>query len=171
MLHCNTEKKTHTSVFRCLSPFKIGTDISLEQSVRADLSWKFEKHMEPIFFFIKSLRNFFWNKNLDFYGSYFQFLPWILFFWTYLESNAAVTIHLEDLAVTIYLFLKDKCICWWKISKCVFKYFGSMWSFFLYIFWWLSVTVCEKRHFYLFLYTVTLSRQNNLKGTLHIDSK
>ena len=59
MLHCNTEKKTHTSVFRCLSPFKIGTDISLEQSVRADLSWKFEKRMEPIFFFYKITQKFF----------------------------------------------------------------------------------------------------------------
>ena len=31
----------HTTVFRCLSPFKIGTNISLEKSVWADFSWKY----------------------------------------------------------------------------------------------------------------------------------
>ena len=40
----------------------------------------------------------------------FNFSLEIVFFWTYMESNAAVTLKSEDLAVTNYLFLKDVCI-------------------------------------------------------------
>ena len=34
-----------------------------------------------------------------------------LVFRTNMESNAAVTLQFEDLAVTNYVFLKDVCIC------------------------------------------------------------
>ena len=37
----------------------------------------------------------------------FNFSLEIGFFGTYIESNTAVTIHFEELAVTNYLFVKD----------------------------------------------------------------
>ena len=120
-------------------------------------------------FLTKSLRIFF-NGNLVFLRNLFSISPtWNWVFWTYMESNAAVRIHLEDLAVPNYLFLKDVFIFWWKISNCLVKYFASMWFFF--IFRRLSVTECEKGHFYPFLHTVILSQQNILKEKLHVDPK
>ena len=38
-----------------------------------------------------------------------------------MESNAAVTLHFEDLVDQNYLFLKDVCIRWWTISNCLEK--------------------------------------------------
>ena len=81
------------------------------------------------FFMTKPLRKKKFEKILDFCGSYFQFLLWNWVFWTNMESNAAVTLHFEDLAVQNYLFLKYVCICWWKISNCLQKHFWWMWSF------------------------------------------
>ena len=49
-----------------------------------------------------------------------------------MESNAAVTLHFEDLAVQNYLFLKDVCICWWKISNCFKKHYWWIWFFFFF---------------------------------------
>ena len=44
-------KNLPRTVFRCLSPFKIGIHISLEQSVWADLSWNpFQKRIASICF-------------------------------------------------------------------------------------------------------------------------
>ena len=64
------------------------------------------------------------SQNLDFCSSYFQLLLWWNWvFRTNMESNAAVTLHFENLAVQNYLFLKDMCICWWKISNCLTKAF------------------------------------------------
>ena len=46
-----------------------------------------------------------------------------------MESNAAVTIHFEDLAVTNFLFLKDMCIWLVKyLDQCevfLLKYFDD----------------------------------------------
>ena len=112
------------TVFRCLSPFKIGIHIYLEQSVWAELSWNpFWKRIASICFEPNhSGKKYFWK-------SYFQFLCWNCFFWTNMESNAAVTLHFEDIAVKNYLFLKDVRICWWKISNCSKKHFWWLWSF------------------------------------------
>ena len=105
------------TVFRCLSPFKIGIHISLEQSVWADFSWNpFQKCIASICFGPNHSGKKFGMDFFDFCESYFQFLPWNLIFRTYMESNAAVTLQFEDLAVIHYLFLKDVYICWWKSS-------------------------------------------------------
>ena len=77
----------------------------------------------------KSLRKKNLGRNLDFCKSYFLWPLWNWGFGTNMESNAAVTLHFEDLAVKNYLFLKYVCIRLWKISNCFFKYFWSMWSF------------------------------------------
>ena len=109
------------TVFRSLSPFKIGTNISLEQSVWADLSWNpFRKCIASICLWSNQPGNCFWMEILKCW-SYFQFLPWNWVFWTYMESNAAVTLYFKDLAVTNYLFLKDVCICWLEISNSLMK--------------------------------------------------
>ena len=57
----------------------------------------------------------FLRQNLDFCGSYFLWPLWNWGFGTNMESNAAVTLQFEHIAFTNYLFLKDLCICWWKI--------------------------------------------------------
>ena len=102
-------------------------------------------------FWTKPLRKKKFGRNLDFCGSYFQFLRWNWVFRTNMESNAAVTLHFEDLAVQNYLFLKVVCIRWWKITNCLIKPFWWMWSSSFKIFWRLSVTVCKKGHFLPFL--------------------
>ena len=71
----------------------------------------------------KSLRKKNLGQNLDFCKSYFLWPLWNWGFGTNMESNAAVTLHFEDLAVKNYLFLKYVCIRLWKISNCSFKYF------------------------------------------------
>ena len=164
-----TKELLQKTVFRCLSPFKIGINIYLEQSVWADLSWNpVRKRIASIW--TKSLRKKISGQNLDFSKSYFQFLRWNWVFRTNMKSNAAVTLHFEDLAVHDYLFLKDVCIFWWKISNCLKKHFRWMWTliFFIYIFWRTSVTVCEKGHFLPFLahYYVKSSKYLKIK-TLH----
>ena len=80
-------------------------------------------------FWTKPLRKKIPGQNLDFWKSNFQFLRWNCFFLTNMENNAAVTLHFKDLAVQNYLFLKDVCICWWKISNCSQKHFWWLWSF------------------------------------------
>ena len=49
--------------------------------------------------------------KFGFFKKFFSISPLKLVFWTNMESNAAVTLHFEDLAVQNYLFLKDVCIC------------------------------------------------------------
>ena len=44
------------------------------------------------------------EPNLDFCWSYFLWPLWNWSLWTNMESNAAVTLHFEDLAVNNYLF-------------------------------------------------------------------
>ena len=96
------------------------------------VSWLVMKSIPKTFsfnlFLTKSLRKFSLNWNLDFGERYFQFLPWNRVFPTYMKSNAAVTLHLEDLTVKKYLFLKDVCIFWWKISNCLIKYVASFFT-------------------------------------------
>ena len=58
-------------------------------------------------FMAKPLRKKYLGQNLDFCGSYFQFLLQNWVFGTNMESNTAVTLHFEDIAVRNYLFLKD----------------------------------------------------------------
>ena len=111
--HWETWLKQIIRVFRCLSPFKIGIHISLEQSVWADLSWNpFPKGIASICFGPNHLGKKISGKNLDFCQSFFQFFRWNWVFRTNMESNAAVTLHLENLAVQSYLFLKHVFICW-----------------------------------------------------------
>ena len=69
----------------------------------------------------------FW-QNLDVCGIYFLFHLW-LFFLANMQSNAAVMLQFEDVAVKNYLFWKYRCIFWWTISICSIKYFWSLWSF------------------------------------------
>ena len=62
-------------VFRCWSPFKIETNIYLEQSFWADLSWNpFWKCIASICFWPNHW--FFLNGTVYFCEYYFQFLPW-----------------------------------------------------------------------------------------------
>ena len=73
----------YMTVFRCLSPFKIGTYISLEKSVWADFLWNtFKKKNRFNYFMTKSLSKKILRQNLDFCESYVHFLPWNRFFWT-----------------------------------------------------------------------------------------
>ena len=112
------------TVFRCLSPLKIGIHIYLEQSVWAELSWNpFQKRIASILFGPNHSGEKNLGPNLDVWKSYFQFLRWNWVFRTYMEINAAVTLHFDDLAVKNHLFLKDMCICWWKISNCLPKHY------------------------------------------------
>ena len=81
------------TVFRCLSPFKIGIHISLEQSIWAELSWNpFWKRIASIVFGPNHSGKKFWGKIWIFEKVIFNFSAetW---------SNAAVTLHFEDLAV------------------------------------------------------------------------
>ena len=55
-------------------------------------------------FVIKSLRNFFFRRNLNFCGSNFHWPLWNWGFETNMESNTSVTLNFEDLAVNNYLF-------------------------------------------------------------------
>ena len=72
------------------------------------LSWFVMKSIPKTYsfnwFLTKSLRETFLNGNLYFCGSYFQFLSWNCVFWAYLESNAAVTLHLKTLRSQINCF-------------------------------------------------------------------
>ena len=70
----------------------------------------------------KSLRKRILGQNFDFSLSYFLWPLWIWGFGTIMKSNAAVTLHFEDLLVKNYLFLKYVCICSWKTSNCSIKY-------------------------------------------------
>ena len=129
-------------MFRCLSPFRTRIHISLEQSVWAELSWNpFRKRIASICFGPNHSKKIS-GQNLDFWKSYFQFLRRNWVFQTSIKSNAAFWGPCGP---------KDVCICWWKISNCLKKYFWSLWSFFFKIFWRPSVTVCEKGHFLRFL--------------------
>ena len=57
----------HITRFRCLSPFKIGIRISLEQSVWADLSWNpFRKRIASICFGPNHSGKFFWRTFFNF---------------------------------------------------------------------------------------------------------
>ena len=88
---------------------------SLSWFVMKSISTTYRFHL----FWTKPLRKKMWGQNLDFSKSNFQFLRWIWVFRTNMGSNSAVTRHFEDLVVQNYLFLKDVCICWWKISNCL----------------------------------------------------
>ena len=68
------------------------------------------------------------GKNLNCWKRYFQFLCGNWVFWTNMESTSAVTLHFEDLAVQNYFFLKDVCLCRWKISNCSQKHFWWLWN-------------------------------------------
>ena len=87
-----------------------------------------------ISFMSKSLKKLFLWWNMDFCGSYFLRTIWNWGFGTNMESNVAVTLHFEDLAVNNYLFFKYVCMCLWKISNCSFEYFWSMWNLFFYFY-------------------------------------
>ena len=65
-------------------------------------------HFFGIFVFDQITHEFFFYGIIDCCGSYCQFLPCNWFFRTYMESNAAVMIHFEDLAVTNSLSLKRR---------------------------------------------------------------
>ena len=65
----------------------------------------------------KSLRKNFFGQNLDFCGSYFLWHLWNWSFGTNMESNAAVTLHFEDLAVNNYLFWIYLCIHFWQAHQ------------------------------------------------------
>ena len=132
-----------TTVFRCLSPFKIGINIYLEQSVWADLPWNpFQKPIASnhsrkncqgnIWILAKVIFNF--SAKIRFFG-----LTW------------RVTLHSEELAIQNYLSSKNVCICWWKISNCFQKHFWWMWSISFKTFWRPSVTGRKKGHFLPFL--------------------
>ena len=128
------------------------------------LSWIVMKSISKTYsfnlFWTQPLRKKILGQNLEFWKSYFQFLRWNWFFRTNMESNAAVTLHFEDLAVQNYLFLKDVCICWWKISNCLQKHFWWLWNFSFSIFWRPSVTGCEKGNFYAFSHPIMCSLWN-----------
>ena len=64
--------------------------------------------LQFVFVFDQITQNIFYG-NLDFVEVFSNFSLEIWFFWTYMESNAAVTLHFEDLVVTNYSFLKDMC--------------------------------------------------------------
>ena len=125
--------------FRVRNPHFFGT---------VSLSWFFMKSISKTYsfnlFWTKPLRKKISGQNLDLFGSYFQFLRWNWVFRTNMESNAAVTLHFEDLAVQNYLFLKDVCICWKFFSNCLKRHFWWMWSFSFKIFWRLHIIVSEK---------------------------
>ena len=73
----------------------------------------------------KSLRIFFFGKIFIFVKIIFLF-PSEFFFVINMEDNSSVTLHVKDLAVKIYLYLKDVCIYGWKSSNCSIKYFWSL---------------------------------------------
>ena len=98
--------------FQERNPHFCGT-VSLSSFVMKSISKMYSLNL----FWTKPLRNKISGQNLDFCKSYFQFLCCNWVFWTNMESNAALTLHFEDLAVQNYLFLKDLCICWGKISN------------------------------------------------------
>ena len=62
------------------------------------------------------------GQNLDFWKSYFQFLRWNWVFGTNMESNAAVTLNLEDLASKIPCFKKN---CAFVGEKSQIVYIGT----------------------------------------------
>ena len=80
-------------------------------------------------------------------------------FFRVMESNAVVTLQFKSLAVEKKI--KDGCIRWWKISKCLIKFFDSW--FFHFILWRQNVTVCDKGNFLPFLHTVIFSLENIYK--------
>ena len=95
--------------FQDRNPHFFGT-VSLSWFVMKSISKTYSFNL----FWTKPLRKKVFGQNLDSCKSYFQFLRWNWFFRTNMESNAAVTLHFEDLAVQNYMFLKDMCIHWWK---------------------------------------------------------
>ena len=90
-LNCTYEFEVRSiTVFRCLSPFKIGIHIFLKQSDWADLSWNpFPKCIALICFGPNHFGKTFRGKIWIFCKSYFQFLRWNWVFRTNMESNAA----------------------------------------------------------------------------------
>ena len=79
------------TVFRCSSPFEIETHITLKKLVWADFSCKTLENVYYQFLYTKKNWGYIWIfvEVVFFYSSEIEF------FWTNMESNAAVTLHFD----------------------------------------------------------------------------
>ena len=98
------------------------------------LSWffmqDFQKRIDSVVLGPNHSGKFFGGRNLDFCESYFLWPFCNGVFWTNMESNAAVTLHFEDLAVNNYLCTftceKSQIVLLSTFDQCevfLFKYF------------------------------------------------
>ena len=107
-------------VFNSVQMFEPFQDQNQHSFWIISLSWfvmlVFWKHIRSIYLWPNHSGKKVRTKFRFFLKVLFIFLLCNWVFWTNIENNSAVTLHFEDLAVQTYLFLKDVCICWWKIS-------------------------------------------------------
>ena len=92
----------YKTVFRCFSPFEIKTHFTWEKSVCADFLCETFKNVYVQLFIAKPLRKKFGGKIWIFVKIIFNFSSEIVFFFTNMESNAAVILNFKDLVVPKY---------------------------------------------------------------------